>query len=373
MKIAYIARSIIPSQAANSVHVMKICESFAELCGEVDLVVPKVKNSTIQDDVFDFYGIRTPFSIRRIKKPEWLKGFYSYYFAAAATGQIIRNRYAKVITRDPLVAFMCVLLHKKVVLDLHGELAQICGRAYRIIKWDFFRKSKYLKLVMITDSLVRYYQKKYGVDPTLTTVLPDGCTLENFEAYKDQPLFTQNAMRMAYAGSFGVGRGYEIIEELAKNDKTNIYTIYGGKAEDACKVTGHMPPENIDFRGFIANRDIPQALCAQDILLLPYQDRVLAKGEDTGKVMSPLKLFESMASGRVIIASELDVLKEILNESNCYFAVADDAISWKKVVEHISEHREEAKKKAERAMQDVKRYTWKIRAQRMLDLIGGVE
>ena len=165
MKVAYIARSIIPSQAANSIHVMKISESFAELCGEMDLVVPEVKEWSIQEDIFEYYGIRTKFAIQRIKKPEWLKGFYRYYFAAAATRKIVKNKYEKVITRDPLVAFMCVLLHKKVVLDLHGELAQICGRAYRIIKWDFFRKSKYLKLVMITDSLVKYYEKKYERNP----------------------------------------------------------------------------------------------------------------------------------------------------------------------------------------------------------------
>ena len=28
MKTAYVARSVIPSQSANSIHVMKICEAF---------------------------------------------------------------------------------------------------------------------------------------------------------------------------------------------------------------------------------------------------------------------------------------------------------------------------------------------------------
>ena len=36
MKTAYIARSIIPSQAANSIHVMKISEEFAKLCEEFE-------------------------------------------------------------------------------------------------------------------------------------------------------------------------------------------------------------------------------------------------------------------------------------------------------------------------------------------------
>ena len=139
--------------------------------------------------------------------------------------------------------------------------------------------------------------------------------------------------------------------------------------EDALKVTGQNPPVNISFKGFIANRDIPEALCNQDILLLPYQNTLIAKGEDTGKVMSPLKLFEYMAAGRVIIASDLQVLKEILNGSNCYFAVPDDVSSWKEIIDHISANRAEAVNKAEKAKQDVKQYTWRTRAERMLELM----
>ncbi len=369
MKTIYVARSIIPSRSANSIHVMKICEAFAELCEEFELIVPENTECDIQEDLFSYYGVNYRFPISRVKKKKFLGGLYQYYFALSVLFLILKKKCGQVITRDPIVAFLAVFLHKKVVLDLHGELAHICGRAYRMIKHDFFRKNKYLKIVMITESLVKYYEKKYQLDPTLVTVLPDGCTLENFMPYCDTPLLADKKMHIAYAGSFGVGRGYEIIQELAKQDCRHIYTIYGGLKEDALKVTGQTPPDNISFKGFIANRDIPGELCNQDILLLPYQNTLIAKGEDTGKVMSPLKLFEYMASGRVIIASDLNVLKEILNEGNCYFAVPDDASSWMNVIRHIEGNKEEAVAKAEKAKQDVKQYTWKIRAKKMLGLM----
>lgn len=368
MKTVYVARAEIPSQSANSIHVMKICEAFSELCSEFELIVPENKDDGIQD-VFDFYGVRQSFPIHRIKKKQFLKGLYRYFFAFSVFFYILRKRCDRVITRDPIVAFLAVLSHKKTVLDLHGEMAHLCGRAYRMIKLDFFKKSRYLNIVMITESLTRYYEKKYQLDPHLVTVLPDGYTPENFTAYSELPLLQNRRMRIAYAGSFGVGRGYEIIQELAKQDSGNLYTIYGGEKEDALKVTGQNPPENILFKGFIANRDIPEALCNQDILLLPYQNTLIAKGEDTGKVMSPLKLFEYMAAGRVTIASDLQVLKEILNETNCYFAIPDDVSSWKRNIEYIAENRAEAVSKAEKAKQDVRQYTWKIRAEKMLGLM----
>lgn len=369
MKTVYVARSIIPSQSANSIHVMKICEAFAELCEDFELIVPESDDLEIEEDLFDYYGVKSRFPINRIKQKKKIGGWYRYYFAFSAFSLIRKKKCDKIITRDPIVAFLAVLFHKNAVLDLHGELAHLCGRAYRIIKLDFFRKSKYLNIVMITESLVKYYAKKYGLDPGSVTVLPDGYTPENFIPYSELPLLPERRMRIAYAGSFGVGRGYEIIQELAKQDADNQYTIYGGMKEDALKVTGQNPPENISFKGFIANRDIPEALCNQDILLLPYQSTLIAKGEDTGKVMSPLKLFEYMASGRVIISSDLQVLKEILNESNCYFAVPDDESSWRKIIKHIADNREEAASKAEKAKQDVKQYTWKSRAEKMLALM----
>ena len=71
----------------------------------------------------------------------------------------------------------------------------------------------------------------------------------------------------------------------------------------------------------------------------------------------------------VIVASDLEVLREIVDESNCYFAVPDDANSWKKVIKHIEENKEEAIAKANKAKEDVKQYTWMIRAEKMLGLI----
>ena len=45
--------------------------------------------------------------------------------------------------------------------------------------------------------------------------------------------------------------------------------------------------------------------------------------------------------------------------------------SWKKSIDHISQNREEAVCKAQKAQQDVKQYTWKIRAKRILNLLEG--
>ena len=52
---------------------------------------------------------------------------------------------------------------------------------------------------------------------------------------------------------------------------------------------------------------------------MPYQAKVSigVKGHDTGRWMSPMKMFEYMAAGVPVISSDLAVLREILiNEKN---------------------------------------------------------
>ncbi len=60
MKIIYVSRSIIPSKTANSINVMRMCESFASLGHEVILLAPwtkKLEERNIKDP-FVYYGVK---------------------------------------------------------------------------------------------------------------------------------------------------------------------------------------------------------------------------------------------------------------------------------------------------------------------------
>ena len=75
MKIIYISNSIIPSRSANSVHVMKMCQSFASLGHEVILLAPDFCDEyekNILDD-FSFYNVEKTFKLVKLKVPK-IKG-----------------------------------------------------------------------------------------------------------------------------------------------------------------------------------------------------------------------------------------------------------------------------------------------------------
>ena len=59
-----------------------------------------------------------------------------------------------------------------------------------------------------------------------------------------------------------------------------------------------------------------------DILILPYTDKITVAG-DVGNMFdftSPLKMFDYLAVGKIIISSDIKVLNEILKDKyNCFF------------------------------------------------------
>ena len=70
-----------------------------------------------------------------------------------------------------------------------------------------------------------------------------------------------------------------------------------------------------------------------DILTIPYTKIIKSAGEvdDISKYTSPLKLFDYLAVGKMIISSDLEVLREVISTDNAIFIKNFENIyEWKK-------------------------------------------
>ena len=83
MKIIYISKSIIPSRAANSIHVMKMCQAFADNGHKVVLLAPHLKNYYERNinDVYEYYGVKKNFEIKKLFHPNIRIGAFLYTLA----------------------------------------------------------------------------------------------------------------------------------------------------------------------------------------------------------------------------------------------------------------------------------------------------
>jgi glycosyltransferase involved in cell wall biosynthesis len=106
-------------------------------------------------------------------------------------------------------------------------------------------------------------------------------------------------------------------------------------------------------------------------MLAPYQEKVAIFGGkgDTSRWMSPLKIFEYMAYGKAFIASDLNVLKEVLKHRyNSMLCPADDYEAWKSALIELQNNKDFAVLLGKNAREDVSsKYTWKLRAKAALN------
>ena len=98
-----------------------------------------------------------------------------------------------------------------------------------------------------------------------------------------------------------------------------------------------------------------------DALVIPFPDE-----PHYALYASPLKLFEYMASGRPIIASDLPALREVLNDRNSLFFKPDNAADLARAVKMLKSSQMLGYHLSQQALADVKNYTWDKRAQRIL-------
>ncbi len=362
-KIVYVARASVPSASTNSVHVAKISEAFAQICDEFTLIVYQNDTSL---DISEYYGLRHSFNVCEVKD----KGagrLNQILWARTAVKKAVSLSVDHIVTRDPFTALIAVLKGIDATLDLHGDITHLVGRLYRIMRWKPFIDNERLHLVMISQGLKDYYVKKYCVKPDRIEVLPDACNLEDFAGVSDRKLdLTKERLKIGYFGKTLVGKGIDLIRRLAMIDPEDDFEIYGGTKETSEKECNAAFSSNVHFHGHVKNSEIPALMCDMDVLLLPNQDKLMVMGEDIGKFTSPLKLFEYMASGRAIVASDLPVIREVLDENSAYLADSSDEKMWLEAIKSIRKDPADAERRALKAKKEAEKYTWKSRAARMI-------
>ena len=328
MKICYLANSAIPSSNASSIQIVKMCENFSKLNHEVLLITTNVSDKKI----FDFYNVRSKFKIKKLKKFKTFPlGFKYYLFSIISIIESLKFKPDIYVTRNFFTSFLLTILRKKNILELHHGI-EIESRIVRsILKISNFLNFKYVvKLVAITHNVKNYYKKKFNIEEKKILVSPSGTSINKLLINNSQ--INYKRLNIGYFGSLYKSRGLDIILKLSKIDKQNNYFIFGNlKQYKNIKVKNHN--HNLYLKNYLPYKVIPENISKMDILLMPYQEKIAAAG-DVGNIIdftSPLKLFDYMACAKIIISSNVKVLKEIVKEKKNILFVRNfnNVFSWK--------------------------------------------
>lgn len=379
----YVSPSSIPSSSANSVHVVMQCAAL--LCQGVKLSLFANRTfedkENLSDKISEAYGVDLS-NANLVTFHARVHKFLNLRIALYASLQLCSGKMPeKVLSRNLYYSFFhAVVIRKPLVFETHQ--VEYGFRKF-LQRWTMTRP--WVKTIVISKKLEEILTEEHGVAPYKTIVLPDaapdGIVLapkskkyeKLYEKFK-LPRRNWNSV-CGYFGQLYQGRGVEIIESMARKRPDILFLVYGGEPKDVtrCRENNCELP-NIIFGGHVSHPEAQKLMRCVDFLLMPYQRKVSigVKGHDTGRWMSPMKMFEYMAAGVPIISSDLSSLREILiNEQNALLVSPSDPKDWCEALDRLASDSELANSIGKQAYQDYReKYTWGTRALAILALVN---
>ncbi len=242
-------------------------------------------------------------------------------------------------------------------LEIHNS-NELIERKYLETLVSYLDKGIIGHVFPISNAVSGFLLEK-GADPGKIQVLPSGVKIELFESITPFDPLRLKDPRILYMGRISRSRGLGIFEALAEKDLAKITLV--GEIEDR-----PSPNCNLNHIPFVPHREVPDYYSKADMVLLPYQLTL-----EHAASISPMKLFEAMASGRPIIASNIPPIKEILRHGeNAILVEPSNPQDWVDAVLMLKNDPSLAVKLAARAKEQALEYSWESRAQKIVTALG---
>lgn len=385
LELIYIANARMPTEKAHGTQIMKMCEAFTKQGLKVMLIIPnryQINKSLKNVNPFPYYGIQYPFKIKKLftldglRFDAWMKKvpFPLLYFIQEITFACsvlfhigMQPQKCILYSRSWVSLIFLLCLRKRHIFFEAHEFPQT-QRARRLMKWI---AQKVEGIITITENLRRDFIS-LGIDPQKIRVAPDAVDSIFFKTYSKEKIrkelrIPKTKKIIMYTGNLYPWKGVYTLAKATVFLPKNVTMIFiGGSVVDQniepfnefiqknhlknIQILGHKPPLMI-----------PKYLAAADVLVLPNSAKEIISERHT----SPLKLFEYMAARRIIVASDLPSIREILNEEFAILVKPDDPQALSEGIQKALESKEN-QSRIRRAFEKVKSYTWLQRAQQII-------
>lgn len=336
---------------ANLIQTLHTVEALDELGAQVRLCLPPLPRGFDLAGFLAGMGIRRPLDLHAC--PSLHRRWGGWPFALLHRGEL--RRADVVYTRVPQLSRVLARFGIAHWLEIHDT--EPLAQAGRLAPLIALAAAGRIRGFVTVSAAGREALLAAGAAAGQVAVLPNGVDLTAFGSVP--PLGVQDfvAPRALYVGRISRDRGLGLFERIAAAGTP--VTLVGPRDHDPAPGS-----EGLRVEPAVAHARVPECYRPAQLALMPYQTD-LAHATS----ISPIKLFEAMAAGRLVIASDLAPIRELVQDGvNGLLVAADDAAAWNAAIARVRADPAWALAMAEQGRRSVEAFSWRARAQRLLAL-----
>jgi len=384
MRLVYFADIRLPLERANGIQSMETCRALAERGHDVSLVA-RPDTATPRRDPYAYYGMSRHERFRiepaPVTGPQFARR--TGYLAFALGRAMGRTRADVLFTRDLGAAALLLrippALRAPLVYESHGYAPDVSAELPNLVATAAPASARKLQRLAARERLVWHEAAGYV---TITRALAE-LLVERFGP-RDNVAVVADGVRLApdrrlvpppaggppvvgYAGHLYAWKGVDVLLEAIARVPSVRGLVVGGhdREPDLPRVRARAADlgiaDRVEFTGLVAPPGVAAHLARAHVLVLPNLPTAIST-----RFTSPLKLFEYMAAGRPIVASDLPAIREVLQDGeNAILVPAGQADALAAAIERLLAESDYAGRLAHAAFHAAAAFTWERRAARL--------
>lgn len=380
MNIFYFFYEYLAEGVGGLSHIWEVSRHLHQQGHMVIIFAPRCGTYTIKTPVEIIYVPTIDVRFFRFLSFHFLLLFYAGYYMLRNKVDILYVR-EMALSLTPLI--LAKIFHKPMVTEINGDLLSEYQHAgcpsfllgvMRLVEMTVCRASQ--ALVCVTEGLRDIFQTRYHLSPKKLKVIPNGTNPDLFhpldrDACRKRLGIDPKIKVVGFIGTFVPHQGLSYLIKsssiILKESPDVVFLLIGDgpMRKDIMEMIQAMDlMDRFLLPGGVPQEEVVFFINAMDVCVAPF---TRSRNERIG--LSPLKIYDYMACGKPVVASDIKGVGDLLQENEVGIAVTpEDPASLAKGVLLALEDHDLTIRCLQKGPAIVKEcFTWKLTAQKVVE------